>query len=244
MSEAALRCEGAYEEYAKAHRSTRVLIFGTSYIDTQERRWLAEQWLRLVRAVNPGISVAVIDTPGPVDWRPPTDWDFRFVDNIGHLTATGRDGWGRAFVEGLRQADAIGYDYAIHIECDLLFARQVMPVIERMRRHGIKAVSTVAAPHRFIETGLLFLDMEYVRDSRLVERYHWQTSSLQALPEQRMEALLGDDLFLMPWWGVRDDDKLLTPGTMTAHFPVRMDWLTHATVPCYRRFLEMNGVLG
>lgn len=222
----------------------RILIFGTAYIDTQERRWLAEQWLRLMRVVNPGVSVAVIDTPGAAEWRPACDHHIKFVDNLGHLTQTGRDGWGRAFAKGLAVAEIVGADYAVHVECDLLFARPVMPVIERMRRHGIKAVSTVAAPHRFIESGLLFLDMDYVRESRLIERYDWETASLVELPERRLEVLLGGDLFLMPWWGMRDDDKLLHPATMTAHFPGGMDWITHASVPCYKRFLDMNGVLG
>jgi len=226
------------------------MIFGTSYIDSQERKWLAEQWLRVMRLVNPGIPIGIVDTPGPVEWQPMGkddslyDWHFTYPDNIGHLTKTGRDGWGRAFSCGIDQAIDQGYDYAVHIECDLLFAKPVMPIIKRMLLNNIKAVSTAAMPHRMIETGLLFLDLEYAHESRLVERYDWQTSSLIELPERRMEKLLGDDLYLMPWWGFRDDDKVLQPATMTSHFPAGMDWLTHASVPCYKRFMDINGMLG
>jgi hypothetical protein len=226
------------------------LIFGCAYIDSQERKWLADQWLRTSRALNPGAAVAVIETPGPVEWYPRGDhgfmWDmhYKFDDNVGHLTVTGRDGWGRAFATGLDQARAMNYKYAVHVECDLLFVKPVRPIIQRMAERGIKALSTVAMPHRMIETGLLFLDLEYVRESRLVERYDWETSSLIELPERRMEKLLGDDLYLLPLWGFRDDDKVLQPATMASHFPAGMDWLTHASVPCYKRFLDINGMLG
>jgi len=43
-----------------------------------------------------------------------------FPDNVGHLARGGRDGWGRAFSQGLLCALAGGYDYVAHIESDLL----------------------------------------------------------------------------------------------------------------------------
>ena len=219
----------------------RVLIFGTSYVDTQEKKWLAEQWLRLARELNPSANILVVDTPTPVEWMPPYTWAHSFYNNIGHLTKTGKDGWGRAFAKGVQLAD--DYDYVVHIECDLLFARPVMPIIERMQKRGIKALSTVATPHRMMETGLMFLDMEYVRETGLIERYDWETSSLTELPERRMAKLLGDDLFLLPLWGFRDEDRVLTPATMIPNFPAGVDWLTHASTACYKQFLNINGLL-
>lgn len=230
---------------AEATTEPRVVIVGTSYVDGQERRWLADQWLRLVRHFNPGCDVGVFDTAsGAVDWRPSgVQWRHRFEDNIGHLSKTGRDGWGRAFAAALDTTIAWNshYDYVVHIECDLLFARPVMPIIERMRRCGLKALSTVATPYQFMETGLMFLDAAYARDTRLVERYDWQNPPADRLPEHRIEALLGDDLYLLPLRGRRCDGGL-RPGYMALTFPFGCDWLTHASVACYRKFLEMNGV--
>lgn len=219
----------------------KVLIFGTSYVDSQERKWLAEQWLRVTKSLNPGVDVLAVDTPGSVDWLPQEQWSCQFVDNIGHLAKNSRDGWGRAFVKGIEVADMVGADYAVHIECDLLLAKPVMPVIDLMANHGIMALSTSAYPHRFMETGILFLDMSYVKESRLIERYDWE-NPVPGLPERRVEALLGDDLFLMPWWGFRDDYNVLEPDALKEHFPAGMDWITHASVPCYKRFMDMNGL--
>lgn len=226
-----------------------VLVFGTSYVDSQERKWLVEQWIRILRAVNPGVNLSIVDTQGPIDWvgvAKDVGADvYKIPDNIGHLTKTGRDGWGRAFAFGVNfYAGIYNPDYIIHIECDLLFARPVMPIIERMQKHGIKALSTVAMPHRMMETGIMFLDTEYVRASKLIERYDWETSSRAVVPERRMEKLIGDDLFLLPLWGFRDDDKILTPATMTPNFPAGIDWLTHASTACYKQFLNINGLLG
>ena len=63
-------------------------------------------------------------------------------DNIGHLKLTGRDGWGRAFCAGLQRAIDGRYDWAVHIETDLLFARPVADVIGKMGSVGVD----VAAP--------------------------------------------------------------------------------------------------
>src|SRR5579872_7105927 len=112
----------------------RTLIFGTSYIADQQAKWLLQQWAAVTRKLNPDADMLVIDSASPVQFRL-VDLDIRslgFTDNVGHLSRTGRDGWGRAFCFGLETALREKYDYAVHIECDLLFARPVAPIIKRM----------------------------------------------------------------------------------------------------------------
>src|SRR5512146_1735288 len=97
----------------------KILIFGTSYVAGQHSRYLFGLWRDLVRRLNPGTDVLVVDSASPD--MPPVDGMtvLALEGNIGHLSKTGRDGWGRAFSAGLRHAVECQYDYVVHIETDL-----------------------------------------------------------------------------------------------------------------------------
>lgn len=221
----------------------RVLIFGTSYVDRQERKWLLDQWVRINRKLNPECDLLIVDTPGGFDFEVDVE-TYRFEDNIGHLTRTNKDGWGRAFTHGVEHGIAAGHDYIVHIETDLLFARPVMPIISLMDGFKLPWLSTQANPHSYMETGLFFMDAERTDDYGVIEQYNWENPPEDRMffPERRMRALLGEYLFYLPLQGMRDD---VAHGRVDLRksFPYGMDWLTHSTVACYRTFMDMNGLL-
>jgi hypothetical protein len=222
----------------------RTLIFGTSYSDSQEKRWVIQQWDRITRQLNPGTDTLIVDTEAPAfPHNVSIDEIYRFPDNPGHLSKTGQDGWGRAFCKGLEIATLRNYDYAVHIEADLLFARPVAPIIERMARFGVGAAAPMANPYQFIETALLFLDMRWVREADFIARYDWEHPPLGGpLPEQRVESILSDKFFALPLRGARNDLGTITPRNMGQMFPQSIDWLTHATPAVFRAMMGMNGL--
>lgn len=220
----------------------RVLIFGTSYVEGQHARYLFSLWLDLVRKLNPTADVLVVDSASP-DLPPVEDVTVLALDgNIGHLGKNGVDGWGRAFSAGLNHAVKCQYDYAVHIETDLLFARPVLSSLARMKDHGIKVAAPMALPYAFIETALMFFDVGYVRDSKLVGRYNWEGSPVLPHPEVRLGAMTQAELFGLPLYGLRNDHGQVTPKNMAQLFPCGIDWITHCKDPAvYREFLKVNG---
>lgn len=105
----------------------RVLIFGTTYVDTPERAELTKLWYKLHSALNPDCDLLLVDSASPSfpsGWAIPGELSrvhttgetpfsvYQFKDNVGHLSrngpngasSKGRDGWGRAFSMGLDYA--------------------------------------------------------------------------------------------------------------------------------------------
>lgn len=225
----------------------KILIFGTSWCPDQERKWLLEQWIRINRTVNPDCHALIVDSASPalperIDGGMGVMFE-PFQDNIGHLSRAGRDGWGRAFVKGLEWADRFGYDFAVHVEADLLMARPVAPIIDKMARHGVGAAAPIAHPYQYIETALLFLDMRWVRESEFIARYDWANPPPAGpLPELRVEAILGDKFWPLPLRGARNDLGTITAKNMGQVFPQGISWLTHANTATFRAFLALNGL--
>jgi TPR repeat protein len=155
-----------------------------------------------------------------------------FPDNVGHLSAGGADGWGRAFSEGLLCAASGGYDYVVHVEGDLLTRLDVPAICRMMRERRIDALGAVTPCQGWLETGLFFLAVDYVRRARLVERYDWSRRPPYPYPEAVLGELLGGDLFLQLWRGAKDDGALLSYGADELH------WLTKVGDPtAYDRFM-------
>ena len=69
----------------------KTLIFGTVYTHDQTSRYVAELSGRLLKRLNPGADIMLVDSasPAPIRWG---DMDFDFGDNIGHLSRGGQDG--------------------------------------------------------------------------------------------------------------------------------------------------------
>ena len=220
-----------------------VLVFGTSYLKDSTDLWVFRQWLNINRTLNPDAHLLVVDSASPVS---PEIADFpredheqliQLGDNIGHLSKTGRDGWGRAFCNGLMHG--YGAEWVIHMETDLLFARPVNATLDRMEHddsfggRGVKVCCPWALPYPFIETALMFFDGRWLRNTGLAQAYDWENG--RGLPEIRVEKLIGDDLWIAPFRGLRMDLR-------DQQLPQPLDWVTHATVAQYRQFLRQNGI--
>lgn len=217
----------------------RVLIFATTYIDTPERLRLTDQWIGLHKRLNPDCDFLIVDSASPlppaVDTKHGPVKIFDFGDNIGHLSRNGpggpntkgRDGWGRAFCKGLELAIEGGYDYAVHIEGDSLFRLKVMPIVEGMRRDGVQVASVpVEGTKRkevgWVETGLMFFDCRFVKESDFIARYDWPNRKETPTPEKVIFSMLGRDLKMMPWRAERGDKSQITLDNVN-----RLDWVTH-----------------
>lgn len=220
----------------------RTLIFGTSYVQGAVAAETFHRWRDLTMAANPGVRLLVIDSASP-DMPDCGSLGLemeRFSDNIGHLSRSGRDGWGRAFTKGLQSAIDGGYEWAVHIECDLLFARPVAETIAKMEKHGVKIAAPLALPHQFPETALMFINVPWAVENDLIGRYDWENPPADRLPEWRIADVCGDALFLLPLRGMRNDQGVPAAG-LSRFFPDGIDWITHAELPVLREFMRING---
>jgi hypothetical protein len=219
----------------------RTLIYGSSWIPDQPARWVLEQWVRITRKLNPGVDVLIVDSASPA-FPEKSPRVVRFDDNIGALVKGGRDGWGRAFCAGLQHAIDGGYEWAVFAECDLLLARPVTPIIDRMVQCGVKAACPMANPYAMIETALTFMDVAYMQEIDFIRRYDWGTAPGTPLCEFRVEELLGDRFMALPLRGMRNDLGGLTPRNIRTMFSNGCDYLTHCSPAVFRAMLDMNGL--
>lgn len=226
----------------------RILIAGTSWVPDELTREIVKLCTRTIRTLNPGEDFLLIDSASPFDPREflPSDIPVhRFDDNIGAINRGGRDGAGRALCRAIEYGIHEGYDYIAVHECDFIFARPVRPIVERMRKAGVKVASPgLAAPYAFFEWGVFFIDVAYARAARVVDRYDWEHTSTWPLLEIKLEQLFGDDAFLLGLRGMRNDQNQINVANIANIFPYANPcWLTHcADHNVYGRMLELNGV--
>lgn len=252
----------------------KILIVATSYLGDTAQKYgprLVTLWARLIDWLNPDCDVVIVDSASPEDpgeflrplgytTVPVKSWTetmfvprhrtvLRLPDNIGHLNVTGVDGWGRALSCGLRQAIEHRYDYVAYMDVDVLFARPVRQIVDKMHRFGVLAACPMDMRYNFLENGLMFLSVAYLKESDFVGRYDWESRSGQALtpmtiPERAFETLLEDVIFTLPLRGMRNDQDLLTVNNIAFSFPYGgPDYLTHCKdFGLYERFLELNGI--
>jgi hypothetical protein len=223
--------------------SLRVLIFATTYIDTVDRLRLTSQWLKLHTDLNPLCDFLIVDSasPMPIRWSEVPDrvTVFSFADNIGHLSKSGRDGWGRAFCYGLQRAVDEKYDYVVHIEGDSLFRLPVLPIIEEMHRDNIDVASVPIGYGKsqrstWVETGIMFFRTGYLSETKFIECYNWPHSTAWPTPEVVIRILLGLALKIMPWKAERSDN-----GEIRVDNVHTFDWITHCKPEVYDRFVEV-----
>lgn len=225
----------------------RVLIFGTVYADTPQKARLAVQWGKLHRSLNPGFDLMLVDSASPEFWcddgSPAVGAELpdvnlnSFPDNIGHLSCGGRDGWGRAFSYGLQHAIDGGYDYAVHIEGDSLFRLPVKPIVEQMQSDKVKVASVPigygeAQRSTWVETGLMFFDVDYLRKSNFIAGYDSPNRTAKPQPEIVIRKMLGSDLVMLPLKAERSDKGEITVDNVTEY-----DWITHCAPEVYDRFV-------
>jgi hypothetical protein len=214
----------------------RTLIFGTSYIDTPEKLWLAERWLDLHTRLNPGADLVFVDSASSIAPPGPT---IQLGDNIGHFWGLSGhdpkygDGWGRAFCTGLQYAAAQSYDYVGVVESDLLCKVPIITLVEQMESQGKGVAAPVAHPHLFLEVGLMVAKVSTIQSLGLVQRYDWRT--LGIMPEMRVEGIVKSDLSHMPnLRGTRLRDNAAKAASI--HLP-SLHYLTHATRAEFEEFL-------
>lgn len=224
----------------------KILIFGTVYCDTEEKRELAGQWNTLHKAINPECDLLLVDScspllpPGPVHI-------LQLGDNIGHLARRGQDGWGRAFCAGLQYAMDHDYDYAAHVEGDSLLRLPVARLCEFMSEQDLRAFVCGVNGTRFrefawVETGVMLLSVPYVRDSRFIERYDWRDGRSKRhpnTPEAVIYEILRQDEALSnaPIKVMRDDLNTLTVDNVGEY-----DWISHTTPAIYSTFITSSMV--
>ena len=219
------------------------LIAGTSYLHGAAAAETFRLWADLALKLNPGTDILVVDSASPSDvsYYPPPVHYLQLGDNIGHLARGGRDGWGRAFASLVGYAIEREYEWVASIECDVLFAHPVESVFEKMRRSGVKCCAPMASPYQFTETACSFWNVAYLKESKLVERYDWETSlPIGLLPEQRIDSLCAADMFALPMRGLRNDFRY-DPNQLQRMFPYGIDWIHHSDLGGLRWFLEVNG---
>jgi hypothetical protein len=220
----------------------RALILGTSYLHGAAAAETFRMWATMTLKLNPGTDILVVDSGSPMEvpyFAPPMKYKL-LEDNIGHLHRGGKDGWGRAFATGITHAIEHEYDWVANIECDILFARPVSEIIDKMARHGVVCAAPMAMPYQFTETGLSFWSVPYLKEHDVIGRYDWQNPpNTTLLPEQRIDAICAGEMFALPLRGMRNDMRV-NPEQLQRMFPQGIDWLTHSDLPCLRRFMEMN----
>jgi hypothetical protein len=224
----------------------RILIAASSYVSDQGRVELTKLWLRAARILNPGIDIVLVDSNSPFN---PNEFlagveVFRFEDNIGAISQGYRDGSGRAFCRTLDLACEGGYDYVVSWETDLLFALPLTPIVEKMHRTGVKVAAPWANPFQFVEWGCSFWSTQYLRESRFTERYDWKNTPTWPIPEFRIQAMVEEELFILPIHGWRNSENRMNIANIAQlmpYFPPR--FITHCRdFSLYYRFLDLNGV--
>lgn len=242
---------------------TKTLILGTCYLSLGDEgaqnygAKLVKLWVELATHLNPDTDILLVDSASPIPAHeaigfPRTDLPnfkiHQLGSNVGHLNTTGKDGFGRAFSAGVDYAIEHEYDYLAYTDADIICTQPVGPIVDKMHRSGVKACCPMDTTYNFLENGLMYLDVAYLRDSNFVERYDWKsrgpTTDPSQIPEKVFETLLADVLFTLPMRGLRNDFDRLTVNNFDHMWPYGgPDYLTHAKdYRLYELMLERAGI--
>ena len=223
----------------------RTFIYGGAYVATPERAWLVRHWAKLIRHLNPGHTIFILNTPGPVNLPPVGDvYVHHFSDNIGHLAEKAGelpgDGWGRAMCAGVTHAIEADYDSVAFVETDVLLARPVDELVAEMHAADKHFAQPDFPTRRFKESDIFVADVAWLRDTDFIGRYDWPSvrPCVEGFPppEERLAALTEASHYTLSIHGVRANDHAVTEETART-----LDWLTHADQRQYRAFLEGHG---
>ena len=222
------------------------LIYSGVFCQDEENREMVRLWGRLVTHLNPDVDIVVFDSCSPFNpeyFLPDRIHIHRFGDNPGHLSRGGKDGAGRTFCAGIEYAAERGYDYCIHIESDLLLAKPATQIAEMMSAANVKYAACMLPQYQFPEFGICAIDVRYAQFSEFVERYDWENAPKWPIPERRIPELMGHDLWIMPWWGTRNDQGTLNRFNLRAAFPYAPpDFITRVNMDTALEFLAMNEI--
>lgn len=227
----------------------RTLIYSGCTVNSELKCDMTALWSKVIMAINPTCDVMLFDTASDIDpatfIQPGITIEY-FKDNPGHLAHGGGDGAGRTFCAGFERAVMLGYDYVVMCETDMFFIRPVEQVVARMAKAGVKAACLQMPFYQFFEFAFSAFNVKWVKDTQLVERYNWRTAPMTPIPEQRVEWLCGDDLFVLPYHGIRNSMHWATAENLTGLFPYKPpDWLhdnAAKDLSVVKAFLRVNGI--
>jgi len=223
----------------------RILIAATSWIDNEYTLALFKLWYRVFKTLNKDEDFILIDACSPFDPRqhlPEGVEVFRWDENVGAISRGGKDGSGRSACKAIEIAIERGYDYVAIYETDSIFVRPIRPIFEKMQRSGVKVASPgLAKPYDFLEWSIWFLDIKYAKDTKFVERYDWEHTPAWPLVEMRLEAMFKDDLFILPFRGIRNEHNHTNVANIAQVWPYFLpDWMTHVNdLNLYVRWLDL-----
>lgn len=220
----------------------RVLIFGTTFAESEDKSYMASMWGLTHERLNPDCDLLLVDSASPCKIEELCAPVFQLGNNIGHLSKGGQDGWGRAFCTGLNYAMERGYDYVAHIEGDSLCSLDVMRVCQTMYTHNLAVVSVpVRGTKHFekdwVETGLMLFNVDYVEGKEIVKQYNWRDGAYKQYPQTPefwLYKIFGADLHMQKTWHtIRDDKKILTVDNVHD-----FDWITHTSKEIFNAFAD------
>lgn len=255
--------------------SSRTLIAGAVHVNTKAKAELLKMWYALLRAKNQEADFLVADCCSPL---PPVDfmgWGeeammicmepeeppaptspskhviIRFADDIKHPFYEGGgtlDGGSQAIALMASYALAQGYDHLVTIEGDVLFARDVGPICQKLRRHKVGIATCMEPTYQWIENQIMFLDVAWLREGKFLERFAWRTPvdrlDRKTYGEVRMERVFGEELFLLPIRGFRNEKGQVNWGNIDKVVQEQgLDYLCHcADFGIYEKFMRLKGV--
>jgi hypothetical protein len=248
-------------------RRTDTLLLSSCYIRDQQRCHLLRLWNGLRERLSPEFDALMIDQASPFGLRSALpDWTAEWIDDddavpvplSGRHVATFRPqpdvpyppSWAkghpdpalRAILKGIAMAEAAGYDSVMYVEADTLLARPLGPIVDKLRRRQIKVATPWNTLYHWCETEIAWFDLAYLREIDFARRYNWRAPAHEFY-ERQIELMMGDELFLLPLRGARNDLGQITAGNIRKGFPFGCDYMTHcADFGVYRAFLAMNGM--
>lgn len=226
----------------------KILIAATSYVPNETARELCKLSCRVIKHLNPDEDFVLIDAGSPFDPRqflPKGTNIIGFDENVGSITQGGKDGSGRGLCKAIQLGIDLRYDYVAVQETDMIFAKPIRPIIERMHKAGVKVASpSFASPYIFAEWSIFFINCHYAKEIDFIGQYDWENTQPWPLVEMKMERIFGDDLFFLGLRGFRNEGNVMNVANLANNFPYsNCVWLTHcADHNVYARMLELNGV--
>jgi hypothetical protein len=255
---------------------SRILIAGSCHVNTNSKRELLKLWYRILSERNPGCDFLIVDCCSPIPPADFMGWGdeifclepeeppgrpssikklgkviVRFVEDVGHpfyAGGTPLDGGSQAIVLMASYAMANGYDHLVTIEGDVLFAPAVEPICAKLARHKIGWASPLEPTYRWVENQIMFLDVEWLRETNFIERFGWKTPvnklDRKTYVEVRMERDFAEDLFILPIRGFRNEGQRVTWNNIDKQFEDGcLDYLCHcADFGLYEKFLRLHGI--
>ena len=138
---------------------------------------------------------------------------------------------------------ASGYDRAVYIEADALFAHPVEWGFERMTKH---VACQPGGKYYQADWHIWWVnDLRWFREFDFVGKYDWRRRvggpGGEPDAEDLYRTIFGDQLELLPVRGDRGDATSLDHTNLEQQYPGGMDLITHVSFETYARWLELLG---